>query len=58
MDKTEKVGIQGMGLVDFNIQPLSLNTKRYRLKKKMELDKDLLIGEYINKLFTQELESA
>ena len=27
-------------------------------KKKMELDKDLLIGEYINKLFTQELESA
>ena len=42
----------------FNIQPLSLNTKRYRLKKKMELDKDLLIGEYINKLFTQELESA
>lgn len=42
----------------FNIQPLSLNTKRYRLKKKMGLDKDLLIREYIDELFTQESESA
>lgn len=42
----------------YNIQTLSLNTKRYRLKKKMGLDNNILIGEYINKLFTQESECA
>lgn len=42
----------------YNIQTLSLNTKRYRLKKKMKLDDCVSIGEYINKLFTQESECA
>lgn len=44
--------------VFYNIQTSSLNTKRYRLKKKMKLDNSVSIGEYINKLFTQESKCA
>lgn len=38
----------------YNIQLSSLNTKRYRLKKKMELDNSISIIEYINNLYVQE----
>lgn len=42
----------------FNIQLSSLNTKRYRLKKKMELNDKIPIIDFINKLFTDEPEYA